>query len=342
MTKKPKDDPTLPLDDDVKRANDLVDAADKAKDEKPPPLPASPSQAAAGKELAKPAPTTPVPVMPGNLDGLWKLSDALSRAGILPSHLTDDGRAEREVVKANVFWIIQCGAELGIPPTQAIMGMAIINDKPCVYGDLLIGKVRSSGKVTYIEEWIEGKGDDAVAHCKAKRSDTGEVIERRFSWAEAKNVVQHGKYGDKSLVDKNTWQNYPLRMLQHRARGFCLRDLFADVLHGIRSAEEEEDQAFIGPEHAKNITPRPEPAQASEAPPVIEWSVEVETSPEEAHDATTNEILNKFEGAVNIEALDTAHDNAKPLIEDLPEDLQELLKGKYEELRAGLNPLRGG
>lgn len=41
------------------------------------------------------------------------------------------------------------------------------------------------------------------------------------------------------------WQQYPKRMLQMRARGFALRDKFADVLGGLISAEEARDYRII-------------------------------------------------------------------------------------------------
>jgi hypothetical protein len=37
------------------------------------------------------------------------------------------------------------------------------------------------------------------------------------------------------------WNDYPDRMLNIRARAWCLRDLFADVLHGLSVGEEVED-----------------------------------------------------------------------------------------------------
>ena len=37
------------------------------------------------------------------------------------------------------------------------------------------------------------------------------------------------------------WKSYPDRMLKMRARGFALRDVFADALGGMISAEEAND-----------------------------------------------------------------------------------------------------
>ena len=317
--------------------------------------PNAPSEVASEKAAAETLPVpmaanVPVPVMPGNLEGLWKLSDALARAKILPDHLTDNGRADLATIKANVFWVIQCGAELNIPACQAIMGIAIINKRPCVYGDLMIGKVRASALVEYILETSEGEGDNLVCYCEAKRRDTGEVIVRSYSWKEADQVVQKTKFGDKKLTDKDTYRNYGPRMIAIRARAFCLRDGFSDVLKGIRVVEEEEDQAYLGPVQQIEAPPRPQPPKTEKA---IEGEIVDEaedTEPEDTepepneYQQSADSLIGGLEAAVNVEDLDALWDNSLPVYEDLPGDLRKFVEGKYEELRAGLaqSPLAAG
>ncbi len=307
--------------------------------------PKAPSEVAAEKAAAEtlpvpvmPAQQMPVPIMPGNLEGLWKLSDALARAKILPDHLTDNGRADLATIKANVFWVIQCGAELNIPACQAIMGIAIINKRPCVYGDLMIGKVRASGLAEYILETSEGAGDDLVCYCEAKRRDTGEVILRSYSWAEADKVVQKSKYGDsKKLTDKDTYKNYGPRMIAMRARAFCLRDGFSDVLKGIRVAEEEEDQAYLGPVQHNEAPPRPQPPKAEKA---IEGEI-VDAPKDPAQEPSDYEqaaeaLISGLEAVVNVDDFDELWDNSIPVYEDLPGDLRKIVFDKRNELRDGL------
>lgn len=307
--------------------------------------PLAPSEAAAEKAAAeqlpatvKPSPSAMVPIMPGSLEGLWRLSSALAKANILPDHLTDKGRADYETVKANVFWVIQCGAELDIPACQAIMGIAIINGRPCVYGDLMIGKVRASGLAEYILETSEGSGDDLVCYCETRRRDTGEEIVRSYSWAEADKVVQKTKWGDKKLTDKDTYKNYGPRMIAMRARAYCLRDAYSDVLKGIRAADEEEDQAYLGPVQRVEAPPRPQLPKAEKA---IEGEVvdapkaEDPTKEPSDYEQTAEHLISAFEAAVNIQDLGAAWDNSNPVFEDLPGDLREIVTKKFEELRDG-------
>lgn len=43
------------------------------------------------------------------------------------------------------------------------------------------------------------------------------------------------------LSKSGTWKTYPQRMLQMRARSWCLRDQFADLLCGLGVYEEQQD-----------------------------------------------------------------------------------------------------
>ena len=96
-------------------------------------------------------------------------------------------------------------------------------------------------------ERIEGDGDQMVAICEAKRRGDTEPVISRFSMADAKRAGLAGKSGP--------WSQYPRRMLQMRARGFCLRDAFPDILRGVITAEEAQD--YPTPEPTVAATPRP-------------------------------------------------------------------------------------
>ena len=57
-----------------------------------------------------------------------------------------------------------------------------------------------------------------------------------------------------SGLKKGVWQQYPKRMLQHRARGFAAKDCFPDALYGLMSEQEAHDVA-----DSKKVTPVPSP-----------------------------------------------------------------------------------
>jgi hypothetical protein len=49
-----------------------------------------------------------------------------------------------------------------------------------------------------------------------------------------------------------------------RARAFCLRDAYADVLKGFKVMEEVQEYTNMGPDYAIDVTPRPEPTPEPE------------------------------------------------------------------------------
>lgn len=141
----------------------------------------------------------------------------------------------------NIMIAVQWGAELGLPPMQALNSVCIINGRPGVWGDGLIGLVRQSPLCVDIIEKIEGEGDARTATCTAVRKNSSPVT-ATFSIADAKRA---------GLINKDLYKAYPDRMIQNRARGFALRDAFPDVLRGMRAAEELYDT----PADAKQETP---------------------------------------------------------------------------------------
>jgi hypothetical protein len=126
---------------------------------------------------------------------------------------------------------IAMGAELGLAPMQSLQNIAVINGKPSVYGDAVIGLIRGSGLCEFFSETISEDGTTATATTRRKGESKEES--RSFSIDEAKKAGLWGKSGP--------WTQYPARMLQMRARGFLARDVYADVLKGVITAEEAQD-----------------------------------------------------------------------------------------------------
>jgi len=129
-----------------------------------------------------------------------------------------------------VLIALQTGWELGMPPMRSLQSFAVINGQCRLYGDTPLALVRQSGLLEYIKEWIEGEDDDRIAFCETKRKGDKESIVRKFSVKDAKLAGLWSKQG--------TWQQYPERMLQLRARSLNLRDAFPDVFGGATIAEE--------------------------------------------------------------------------------------------------------
>jgi hypothetical protein len=158
---------------------------------------------------------------PTTFEGALKLADLLSESDLVPK----DYRGK----PGNCFVAMQWGAEVGLRPLQALQNIAVINGRPCMWGDAMLALVRASPACEYVRE---DEGDEIRGVCRVKRRGDREQV-RTFTIEEARAA--------KLLEKDNTWRLYPKRMLQMRARAFALRDVFTDVLRGMQIAEEVRD-----------------------------------------------------------------------------------------------------
>ena len=155
-----------------------------------------------------------------------QISHKLAESSLVP----DEYRGKPE----DIFVAVQMGHDVGLSPFQAVQSICVINGKPSIYGDGLIGLVRGSGKSEYITEvWDEEMKE---ATCTTLRKGEAQPVTRQFSMVDASLA---------GLNKKAIWHKYPKRMCQMRARAWCLRDVYADVLKGLASAEEMQDVQSI-------------------------------------------------------------------------------------------------
>ena len=200
-------------------------------------------------EITKVSPaTTPRPAMgmvlrPQSFAELVQFAQMAAKSQMVPKDFV--GKPE------NIMLAIQMGSELGLAPMQSLQNISIVNGRPSVWGDALIGLCRQSAHCQDIREWFEGEGDELTAFCEAQRIGSA-PIQQSFSTADAKKAGLWGKQGP--------WTQYPRRMLQMRARGFALRDAFPDVLRGLISAEEAADIPRDAPFAGATIEINAEPA----------------------------------------------------------------------------------
>lgn len=184
------------------------------------------AQVAAGGALAA--------LVPQNLDEAFRLAKALSVSGdMVPKHFQD----KPEMIMAAVMR----GAEIGLMPMQALSNIAVINGRASLWGDALPALMQRAGHHLDVE--VEGEGDTMRATATLTRGDTGKVIVRTFTAADAKAAGLWGKAGP--------WQQYKARMLSMRARSWACRDGAADALMGLQVVEEMQDVAPM-----RDVTPK--------------------------------------------------------------------------------------
>jgi len=164
-------------------------------------------------------------LVPTNFEGIYRLSEIFAKSGLMPKGFE---------APEKVFVAITMGLEVGLYPTQAVQNICVINGRPSLWGDGMLAVIQASGLLEHFSETYEGKypENDFKAVCIVKRKGGG-TFRNEFSVAMAKKAGLWSKTGP--------WTQYPERMLKMRARAFTLRDGFADVLRGLRSAEEVMD-----------------------------------------------------------------------------------------------------
>ena len=161
---------------------------------------------------------------------------------------------------ANVLVALQWGREVGLGPLQALQNIAVINGRPSIWGDSAMALVRAHPDCASIQEGVDGEGDARHGWCEVTRR--GEQPQRRtFAVSDAKRAGLWGKSGP--------WTQYPDRMLQMRARGFAIRDVFPDALRGLITGEEAQDMP-TEPRHVENLAAAAAPASAPAARPASE------------------------------------------------------------------------
>ena len=138
---------------------------------------------------------------------------------------------------------IMAGLEVGLKPMQALQSIAVINGRPCIWGDAALGLVMASGEVESFSERIDGEGDKMVAICIVHRKGFKEPTEKRFSVEDAKTAKLWAKIS--ASGKPSPWVLYPKRMLQMRARSWALRDTFPDILKGLQVHEEVQDYSHL-------------------------------------------------------------------------------------------------
>jgi hypothetical protein len=193
------------------------------------------------------------PLRTNTLADRLQLANVLAKSDIVPTSFR--GKPE------NIFIAIEMGAEVGLNPMQAVQSIYVVNGRPSLWGDAVLGIVQASGLLEYCEETFDPKTNTAT--CKVKRKNDPVEVVQTFSLADAKQA---------GLVDKNQslYKVYPARMCKMRARSWAIRDKFADLLRGLQVREEVEDYIETTGEVAQELPLRKSQIESSE--PLAEQS----------------------------------------------------------------------
>ena len=229
------------------------------------------------KELTAIAPTAGgriEPMIPRTMEELKYVAGLVIKAQLAPdSYKGDPSKIALGIMK---------GMEVGLAPLTALSVIAIINNRPTIWGDGAIALAQGSGTLDRLEESEIGTrpaegaevskfGDDYGVEVRAYRKGQSSPYIGRFTVGDAKRAKLWMN------PSKAPWMLYPKRMLRQRAIGFALRNGFADCLAGMMIREEVEDfpappakieTSFLDdtPPAIDGATEEPAPDRASQPP----------------------------------------------------------------------------
>jgi hypothetical protein len=160
-------------------------------------------------------------LIPDSFERAMNIADLIANSSFCP--LAMRGKP------GDVLIAMQMGMELGLKIMQAVQNIAVINGRATVWGDAIPAICRRCPDWEWMKE--EYLPDVNGYICRMKRRDEPEFS---YVYTEADAILA-------GLWNKDMYKKNPKRMLQMRARGFCARDTYPDMLRGMYTAEEMYD-----------------------------------------------------------------------------------------------------
>lgn len=167
-----------------------------------------------------------------------KVAETLSKSAVIPTAYR--GKPE------DIFVAMAMGYQLGFPVEQSLQDVAVINGRPCLWGDGLLSLVLNHPECKSIKEEPIYNGQVVIGYICTVIRKGHEPHSKSFTMQDAERAGLLKKGG--------VWSAYPERMLQMRARSLALRDKFADALRGLRIAEIEQDDEKVIEGEIVNVT----------------------------------------------------------------------------------------
>ena len=198
----------------------------------------------------------------------WTLAKYYQQSNLLPKALANIG---------DVFVTIAAGRDFGWSPMQSMRGIYVVEGKPSLSADAMVGIAKKS---TTCEYFVLIESTAKIATYETKRRGDPKPTRMSFSIEEAALAGLAGK--------KGPWQNYPARMLRNRCKSALCKEVYEELFFGTYEEGEVDE------------IPRPPRGRAISAAPTQTTSPERELNPppgakpsagsEPAHDPQTGEV----------------------------------------------------
>lgn len=224
-------------------ATPTVPAPSEPKQEPPAPPPPATNGNGNGNGHAEPKATTALAVAPVQPQE-WSLAlepNSTRDAWVMAGKLYESRLYPKLPSQEAIFAIILRGRAIGIDATTALALFHMVEGRPTMHADLIVGLVLRSGKAEFFE--IEKLSVDTVTYSTKRRGARKEVS---VTWTmedalRAGLVMKDntGRYRGVSQSGKpSNWDKYPRAMLRHRAATELARAVYPDVTAGLYTPDE--------------------------------------------------------------------------------------------------------
>lgn len=184
-------------------------------------------------------------ITPKTVEEAARMAQAIIIGGFAPDSYKVNGTPDPNKILLGIM----SAMEAGLPPLYGLRQIAIINNRPTIWGDGAMALVQQRSLISdYTEEQVGPIPTDKDLSKWDDEYGWKVTIKRRGQQGSYVGIFTVGMAKRSKLwmhPKKVPWIEYPDRMLKIRARAFPLRDGFADALAGLAIREEVEDMHMI-------------------------------------------------------------------------------------------------
>lgn len=165
--------------------------------------------------------------------GFLQVAESIKNTDLIPKSL----QGNAEAIMATMLY----GQEVGLGAMQSLNGVAVINGKTSLYGDVYKGIILSHPDFAGMEEsWESVKSDageeiDLICHVKMSRAhQNGKYLSTVTGSFGISDQIRAG-------LNSPVWKKFPKDMLYNRAFNRAAKKLFSDATAGMSSESEAQD-----------------------------------------------------------------------------------------------------
>lgn len=173
------------------------------------------------------------PFQPHSIDEVKTLARMLSESSLVPGPLRNK--------PADVATIVLHGASLGIDAMASLRQIHIIDGKPVLAADLIVGLILRSGAAVH---FTLVQSTATVATYETQRRGSPMPVRMSFTIEQARAA---------NLTGKGNWKNYPDAMLRARAASALGRAVYPDVCGNLYDPDELEPTPIVDVTPAKPV-----------------------------------------------------------------------------------------